>query len=151
MHEMALAEGILGVALDVSEGQAVRQIKLRVGALQHVTRESLQFCFELAAQDTPAAGAVLTLEELPARLRCRACGAEAEARGAPFQCPACGSFDQRVLSGEELLVDAIELESGWLYRPGAEAGESAVVEVSAEHLAEHAAAEAAGRQSSGLV
>ena len=65
MHEMALAEGILGVALDVGEGRPVKRIQLRIGALQHVTPDSLRFCFQLVAENTPAASAVLDLEPLP--------------------------------------------------------------------------------------
>ena len=137
MHEMALAEGILGVALDVGEGRPVKRIQLRIGALQHVTPDSLRFCFQLVAENTPAASAVLDLEPLPARLRCRRCRAESLVEAAPFQCRSCGAFDVDVAGGDELLVDAIELDDGWRRRPA----EPAPVEVPPEHLAEHALAE----------
>jgi Zn finger protein HypA/HybF involved in hydrogenase expression len=85
MHEMALAQGILGVVLDKANGERVRAVRVRVGALQRVVPESLELCFRLAAADTVAADALLHLH-------------------ATF--------------GDELLVDGVEVASGWRLRPG---------------------------------
>jgi hydrogenase nickel incorporation protein HypA/HybF len=65
MHEMAYAEAILDVALDVSEGRPVRGIQVRLGAAHAIVAESLQFCFEMAAQETPAAEARLEVQIIP--------------------------------------------------------------------------------------
>lgn len=62
MHEMALAQGILDVVLDVADGHVAKTVRLRVGELQAVTQDSLQFCFEMAAHETPAATAHLEVE-----------------------------------------------------------------------------------------
>jgi hydrogenase nickel incorporation protein HypA/HybF len=112
MHEMALAEGILGVVLDAAHGQPVRRVRVRVGALQRVLPESLRFCFELAAQETAAAGAAVDIDEVLARVRCRGCRAESPVEDAVFQCRACGAFDVEVVAGQELLVAGLELEDG---------------------------------------
>jgi hydrogenase nickel incorporation protein HypA/HybF len=65
MHELAYAEGILAVALDVAEGHVVHCVQVRVGAGHAIVPDSLRFCFELAAQDTPAAGARLDVRVVP--------------------------------------------------------------------------------------
>jgi hypothetical protein len=65
MHEMAYAEGILAVALDVSAGHPVRRVQVRLGAQHGIVLDSLRFCFELAAEDTPAADARLEVLVLP--------------------------------------------------------------------------------------
>jgi hydrogenase nickel incorporation protein HypA/HybF len=65
MHEMAYAEGILDVALEVSEGRPVRRVQVRLGEQHAIVPDSLQFCFSLAAQDTPAADARLEVLSLP--------------------------------------------------------------------------------------
>jgi hydrogenase nickel incorporation protein HypA/HybF len=62
MHELGLAEGIVAVALDVAGGERVERVRVSVGAGQRVVPDSLQFCFELAAQDTLAANARLDVE-----------------------------------------------------------------------------------------
>jgi hydrogenase nickel incorporation protein HypA/HybF len=64
MHELGLAEGILAVVLDVAEQERVERVRVSVGALQRVTADSLRFHFEVAAQDTLAADAVLDVEEV---------------------------------------------------------------------------------------
>ncbi len=150
MHEMALAEGVLAVVLDVADGEPVRRVRLSVGVLQAVVPDSMQLCFQMAAQDTNAAHAVIELTDVPARLVCHGCGAESEFRAPPFNCRQCGAGDVAVEAGDELLVDAVELASGWRYRPGAEGAEPVAVEVPASHLAEHARDAAAHPGAAGL-
>ncbi len=50
------------------------------------------------------------MEEVPATGMCRDCGAESQITQFPLQCEACGSFDLRVLGGEELFVEFLNLE-----------------------------------------
>lgn len=137
MHEMALAEGILAVALDAAEEQPVQRIRLRVGTLQRVVADSLQFSFQLMAEDTPAAGALLEIKHVPARVRCTRCGAKGRLEVSLFRCRNCGASAIQIMSGEELLVDAVELERGWRYRP-----RPAAPTVSRNHLLDHAVADA---------
>ena len=112
MHEMGLAQGILEIALDAAAGETVRRIELLVGRGQMVKPESLEFSFRLLADGTPSARASFTMTELPVRLRCRRCGAENEVDLLLLDCPGCGSSDVEILAGNELLVKAVELESG---------------------------------------
>jgi hydrogenase nickel incorporation protein HypA/HybF len=112
MHEMALAEGILKVVLDAAEDHKVRRVRLQVGRLQMVAPDSLRFSFELVAEGTVAAGAALEMVETPARLRCGQCGAESELDLPPFNCRHCGASDIEVISGDEVMVDSVELENG---------------------------------------
>lgn len=112
MHEMGLAEGILDVVLDVAEGQKVRRIRLHVGKLHMVVPDSLEFSFQLVSDGTPAAEAILEIEEVPARFICRKCGVESELNHPPFICPQCGAPDVEVKTGDQMLVDEVELENG---------------------------------------
>jgi hydrogenase nickel incorporation protein HypA/HybF len=146
MHEMPLAEGILEVALRAAEDQPIRRVRVRAGALQRVVADSLQFCFELAAAGTPAAEALLDLAILPARLRCRHCQAETEVMAPPFLCGSCGDPDVAYVGGDELLVDGVELDSGWRYRPGFAGGKTVTASIPAGHLDAHARAELEAHQ-----
>jgi Zn finger protein HypA/HybF involved in hydrogenase expression len=65
MHEVALAQGILDVVLEVADGRQVQTVRVRAGELLAVSDDSLQFCFELVAQDTLAAAARLEVEITP--------------------------------------------------------------------------------------
>jgi hydrogenase nickel incorporation protein HypA/HybF len=104
MHELAYAEGILGVALDVADGAPVRCVQVRVGDLHAIVPDSLQFCFSLVAEDTAAADARL---------------------------------DVQIVPGDTLLVDAVELDTGWRRRPDSEASRTDLAALANEHRREH--------------
>jgi hydrogenase nickel incorporation protein HypA/HybF len=110
MHELSIAEAVVAVAERHAQGRRVRTVELRVGALRQVVPSALTFAFELLRDGTALEGAELVIEEVPARGRCRACAAETTVRSFPLQCAGCGGFDLEVIAGEELLVDALELE-----------------------------------------
>ena len=112
MHEMALAEGIVAVVLDVADGRHVERVYLQVGALLRVAPESLHFAFQLLTDDTPAAGAALVIEEVPACWRCQHCAVDTYLELPPVQCPACGASTPVLAAGDALLVDAIQLTQG---------------------------------------
>ncbi|MGE5446297.1 MAG: hydrogenase maturation nickel metallochaperone HypA [Ignavibacteriales bacterium] len=133
MHEMGLAEGILDVVLNATEGQKVRRIRLQVGKLQMVVPDSLEFSFQLVSDGTPAQEAVIEIEEIPARFRCKRCGVESEINHPPFTCPRCGAPDVEIASGDQVLVDEVELESGVTIRRLAVNAD----EILEEHLREY--------------
>jgi hydrogenase nickel incorporation protein HypA/HybF len=118
MYE-ALAEDILDVVLRAANGEHVREVRVHAGALQRIVPESLRACFERAAAGTSAADAALTIDEIPARIGCRRCPAQVELTIPPFVCARCGTSDVEFLGGDELVVESVELDSGWLHRPGA--------------------------------
>jgi hydrogenase nickel incorporation protein HypA/HybF len=110
MHELSIASAVVNTALEHSGGRPVSLVAVRAGRLRQVVPESLRFYFEIVARDTRLEGARLELTEVPVRLHCEACKAEWEPDWPLFRCAQCGSADVRVLSGEELLVDYIEVE-----------------------------------------
>jgi hydrogenase nickel incorporation protein HypA/HybF len=116
MHEMALAEGILQVVLDVAAGEKVRCISLMVGYRHMVVYDSLEFSFRLAAEGTLAADAGIAMEHAPTLLRCLQCGAQGQADLPPWSCRQCASSDIEILSGDELSIEAVELASGEIIR-----------------------------------
>ena len=118
MHELSIAEGIVAIASRHADGRAVSRVEVKVGHLRQVVPSALTFAFELVAQGTPVEGAELVIEAVPASGRCRGCGAESVLTDFPLQCSACGGLDLELLSGEELLVDALELEEALTTKGG---------------------------------
>jgi hydrogenase nickel incorporation protein HypA/HybF len=110
MHELAIADCIVDIASRHARGRRVTKVEVRVGHLRQVVPDALSFAFELVAQGTPVEAAELALEEVPATVQCGACAAEAMLTAFPACCPSCGSLDVEVTGGDELLVDALELE-----------------------------------------
>ncbi|MEW5910504.1 MAG: hydrogenase maturation nickel metallochaperone HypA [Thermodesulfobacteriota bacterium] len=114
MHEMGIALEILKIVTasipqDMNNA-TVSTVKLKVGKLSAVVPESLRFCFEIAAQDTPVAKARLEIEEIPVMIKCKTCNALWEINEPAFGCKACGRGSIEVISGRELDIESIEVE-----------------------------------------
>lgn len=110
MHELSLCEGIYAIVDRASDGRRVEQIHLRVGRLRQVVPQTLVHCWGLLTESTELAGSQLTIEDVPIRLRCMACG-EVTQVGASLDltCAACGNVQVEVVAGEELMVTSLEL------------------------------------------
>ena len=120
MHELPVTQSVLQIALERAAqagAQRIARITIRVGDLAGIVGDSVQFYFDFVSRGTAAEGAELVLERVPARLRCRACGAEYEPEpqesswpGPSWTCPACGELQPEVIGGREMLVQSIEVE-----------------------------------------
>ncbi len=113
MHEMAIAEGILDIALKVmeeNEAKRVACVKLLVGEMAGVECESLRFCFAALTKGTAADGAALFIERVPLIGRCKTCGKEQHIERYCFFCPLCKSGVLKIISGRELKVESLEVE-----------------------------------------
>ena len=110
MHELSIARAIVAVAERHAGGRRVSRVELRIGHLRQVVPSALRYGFDLVTEGTALDGAELAIEEVPASGRCRSCGAENVMTAFPFACPECGSREIDLLAGEELLVEAVEVE-----------------------------------------
>jgi hydrogenase nickel incorporation protein HypA/HybF len=113
MHEMGIAMQIIDIAVasipaDLKNSQ-VKKINIKVGKLSAVVPESLQFCFQIAAQDTPLRDAELNIEEIPLKIRCTDCGVEWIAHEPVFLCRKCSGKSIEMISGRELDITSIEV------------------------------------------
>lgn len=111
MHEAAIIGGLIAILTREAKAHDVariRRVHLKVGQLKAVDPQALTACFEAFAEDTVACGAELCIEHVPARAHCRACDAETVIRRFRFVCPACGSNDLALISGEELHIESFE-------------------------------------------
>jgi hydrogenase nickel incorporation protein HypA/HybF len=110
MHELSIADSVVQIAIRHAGERRVTRVDLRVGHLRQVVPSALEFAFELVAQDTVVEGAELVMNVVLAAGRCGSCGRETPLPGFPLACAHCGGLDVDVTQGEELLVDALELE-----------------------------------------
>jgi hydrogenase nickel incorporation protein HypA/HybF len=110
VHELSIADAIIQTALRCARGRRVARIELKVGHLRQVVPSALTFGFELVAVGTPAEGAELDIEAVPARVSCLRCAAESVVSEFPLWCASCNSLHVEVIAGDELFVEALELE-----------------------------------------
>lgn len=112
MHEMSLALNIVELVTaqaEAAEARTVSQIELEVGSLAGVMVDSLRFCFEAAARETPAAGAELAIHEIQATGRCPACQKISPMPNFITLCPRCERY-LALQSGRDLRVVSITVD-----------------------------------------
>jgi hydrogenase nickel incorporation protein HypA/HybF len=110
VHELSVCQAIADIVIRRADGRRVAVIHVRAGQLRQIVPDTLVFCWGLLTEDTPLAGAELDVEQVPARIACRACGAEALIGDLPvFACAACGSTNVEITSGEEFLITSLDL------------------------------------------
>jgi len=110
VHELSLASAVIDTATRHAAGRRITAVHLRVGHLRQVVPDSLQFYFGHVAEGTPCEGARLSLEVVPAELRCNGCGQAWQLEEIAFRCPSCGAGDVAVVAGEEFEVEWINVE-----------------------------------------
>jgi hydrogenase nickel incorporation protein HypA/HybF len=114
MHELSIALSIADMAAEEAErhgGARVAAVHLRLGPLSGVVKEALLSAYELAREGSAVEHSQLVIEEVPIRIFCATCDAERDASLQEMCCPTCGSPPSRVVSGREMEVVALEIES----------------------------------------
>jgi hydrogenase nickel incorporation protein HypA/HybF len=114
MHELSISNAMLHqVALLVVQHGAsgVSEITLRLGPLSGVEPELLRAAYLHSRAETVAAHADLVIVDVPIRILCQRCAAVGDARCRPLRlaCEACGSDDTRLLGGDEMLLESVQL------------------------------------------
>ena len=121
MHELAVAQALVDQVDTVIDRHAASQdqhaawraslIRVRIGPLAGVVPELLASAFPLAAAGRRMQHAALEFAHAPIRVHCQTCGAETDAAMNRLLCGACGDWHTRIVSGDELLLESVELES----------------------------------------
>ena len=114
MHELAVAQALVeqvDAVIDQHNATAASLIRVRIGPLAGVVPELLGSAFPLAAAGSRMERAVLDLVAAPIKVRCQTCGAETEAAMNRLICGACGDWHTQVISGDELMLESVELET----------------------------------------
>ncbi len=112
MHELSITQSILKISLEAASQQGatrIRSIRLRMGPFR-VVPVCVQMYLDVLAKGTRAEGAKIEVETVPLKVLCRDCGRESEMTRERIQCPFCGSIQLKRLSGNEFMVDSLEVD-----------------------------------------
>ena len=110
MHEMSIAESVLGIVTDTAGrgGLAkVSAVRLEIGVLAAVETRSLRFCFDSVTRGTVAEGAALVIDELPGTAWCFVCNESVTVAARTADCPRCGGARMQVTGGTDMRVKDI--------------------------------------------
>jgi hydrogenase nickel incorporation protein HypA/HybF len=113
MHELAVTQSILKIALDHAEKANARRITdlhIVVGELSSMVDDSVQFYWDIIAKDTIAEGATLRFRRVPAQLQCMTCFHTYRPTDQELICPQCGGVGAKIIAGEEFALESIDVE-----------------------------------------
>ena len=114
MHELSIAESILEAVrreLLRHPGGKPMRVGLRIGELSGVDADSLSFCFEAELKGTEWESLQLDIRACPQRRLCQDCGNEFAVIDYDPICRNCSSSKTKLMSGEELDFDYLEVET----------------------------------------
>lgn len=123
MHEFSTAVNIIEAVKRAAKSHGatrVRRITLQIGKLSMLNHDQLLFGMEIAAKGSVAEGAVISVEPLPTKARCKQCGIESVVsdEGSFYEiltslvCPKCGAKNVDISQGRECIVKDIQAEIG---------------------------------------
>ncbi|MDI6739266.1 MAG: hydrogenase maturation nickel metallochaperone HypA [Candidatus Edwardsbacteria bacterium] len=114
MHELAITQSLLRIALDTAEKNGVMRIliiRLKIGELTGYVPAAVEQNFAMLSPGTKAEGAALVIERIPLQCSCKHCGNAYRARSDDFTCPACGAADAAITGGREMFIESMEVET----------------------------------------
>ena len=113
MHEQIVVESLLALVLEEAEkaeASKILKINIVVGELSGVLDEAVDFYFSFLSKDTIAAGASLSFEHIPAKMRCRNCDTVFSPEEFDLHCPNCNERQVEIVGGRELYIESLEVE-----------------------------------------
>ena len=114
MHELSICLSLMqqldAIARERNATSIVR-VELEIGVLSGVEPDLLRNAWPLASVGTVAEHAELLIETGELIVECTTCQAQTKARPNRLLCGECGDFKTRVVSGEEMTLMRVELET----------------------------------------
>lgn len=115
MHELSIMTSVLDIVISHAQkngARRVQKVNMQIGIMSDIIPEWAQTYFDMLSKDTIASEAILDIERIPVKIRCRECGHEFgfKDREWKFSCEKCESSDIELLSGREFMVSSIEIE-----------------------------------------
>ncbi len=112
MHELAVCQALIDQVEQIALEQRAEQvltIHLGIGPLSGIEPRLLEQAFFIARAGSVAAEAELVIESMPVRISCDQCGQTTDALPARLLCGACDNWRTRLVSGDELQLQHVEL------------------------------------------
>ncbi len=113
MHELSIAQSIVELVekeATAAGASKIIKVELDIGSMAGVELGALEFAWEVVIRDTIVENAVLQINNIPARAKCKECDNVFDTDNFFTPCPSCGCFSYDIFQGKELLVKAINIE-----------------------------------------
>ena len=110
MHELSLTQNILDIALKHAGIQKILRVNLLIGQLSDEREKSIQFYWNDLAKGTLAQEAELHFQYVDAEMKCLECGTVFHPKEETTVCPSCQSHRLKLISGDDVKIESIDVE-----------------------------------------
>lgn len=110
MHELGIARDIMRAVAEHAKGKKIRSVAVEVGALAGVSADALDFCIVETAREMGLGKPRITIRQTPVAFKC-SCGQEYQTDDPLGGCPSCGNYTREIVSGMDVVIREVELES----------------------------------------
>ena len=112
MHELSICQALIEQVDRIareSHASMVTDIHVGIGPLSGVEAALLADAFPIATAETVATDAVLHVRKTSVRVHCSQCDTESDATVSRLVCGHCGDWRTDLVSGDELILERVEL------------------------------------------
>jgi hydrogenase nickel incorporation protein HypA/HybF len=113
MHELSTTEALLRTASDYAhknKAKRVTALNLVIGELSGIIDDSVQFYWDMLSENSICEKSILNFDKRKAFMKCMTCENEFSLEGELSPCPSCSSMEIKFISGNEFLLESIEIE-----------------------------------------
>jgi hydrogenase nickel incorporation protein HypA/HybF len=113
MHEIRIAKDLSAIVMEVASREKlskVTRVNISFGQMIQIVPDVFAFAFRETVRDTIAMEAVIDIEILPVKMKCKICKNEILIDNNSFSCTSCCSTELDMVQGKELFIKSIEGE-----------------------------------------
>lgn len=117
MHELPIVQKVVETVLEYAKQEkalAVRRVNLEIGSLHDLMEDWVKKYFRFITKETVAENAELNILRTPVICQCKVCNEKFTVNVKNImdvQCPTCENENYRILFGNELLIQSIEIKT----------------------------------------
>ncbi len=89
------------------------KVNISFGQMIQIVPDIFEFAFRETVKNSIAQDAVIVIEILPVKMRCKNCGNDFQVKENCFACNICSSGDLEIIHGKELFIKSIEGARIW--------------------------------------
>ena len=115
MHEMALCTEVVDTVLDVArdaDAVSVDGVTMVIGEMRDIIEDMFDSFFHYLTRGTRAENCTVSFLTVPVTVTCKDCDAGYRVdlhSGESLSCPQCGSCEYQFASGNEFLIESIDI------------------------------------------
>ena len=112
MHELSLADDVIRIVtgqLDESDLASVKIVRVAIGEMMMVEKDTFIFAYDALKEDTPLKDSRMELQSIPLKALCGNCGAHFVPERLHPRCPECGGQNYSITEGNSMFVKEVEV------------------------------------------